>query len=188
MIVRREMRIVIVLSVLLIASRGALHAQDSTGMPRCANAADESARLWCDGSALFIQHTPDAYSRSIGPYSRALALEKKKQSLSRNAWLIMIDNLGMAYGITGEFPKAKETFEYGLSKEPTYPIFYYNMACVYAGLNDEAKTIDYLKRAFALRSNVIPSESMPDPRTDDSFQEYMHDPHFVSALRAMGAR
>jgi hypothetical protein len=57
-------------------------------------------------------------------------------------------------------------------------MFYYNLACVNAERNDMDKTIDYLKKAFALKANAIPGEGMPDPRQDDSFQRFMSNDHF----------
>jgi len=45
--------------------------------------------------------------------------------------------------------------------------------------------VPLLKKAFALRANVIPSEQMPEPSTDDSFQRFMNDPQFVAAVKAL---
>lgn len=171
--------------MILALSPQSIRAQDAAGIPRCATEKDEVSQLWCEGGALFIQGSPTAYTKAIVPYSRALALEQKHRVLSRDAWLVLIDNLGMAYGITGDLLKAKETFEYGLSKEPTYPMFYYNLACVSAEGGDEVKTIENLNHAFALRSNVIAGEPMPDPATDDSFQRFMHSARFVAALKKL---
>ena len=58
--------------------------------------------------------------------------------LDKTLWYVLIDNLGMSYGITGDLQEAKETFDYGVSKDPTYPLFYYNLACTYAEMNDVA--------------------------------------------------
>ena len=118
------------------------------------------------------------FRRAIGPYQTALDLEKKNPQLDRTTWRVLVDNLGMAYGITGDLPHAEVTFNYGLSKDPDYPMFYYNLACVNAERNDMDKTIDYLKKAFALKANAIAGEGMPDPRQDDSFQRFMSDDHF----------
>jgi hypothetical protein len=57
-------------------------------------------------------------------------------------------------------------------------MFYYNLACVNAERNDMDKTIDYLKKAFALKANAISGEGMPDPRQDDSFQRFMSNDRF----------
>ena len=87
----------------------------------------------------------------------------------------------MAYGISGNLKDAKATFEYGISQDPQYPLFHYNMACTYAELNDKVNAMEQLTKAFELRANAIPGEKMPDPRKDDSFARFMKDPEF-SAL------
>ena len=104
--------------LLFLALTPALKAQSSDGVPSCATTHKEVERLWCDGSRTFIEETPAGYQKAVAAYSRALALEKTKRVLGRNAWLILIDNLGIAYGITGELQKSRETLEYGLTFEP----------------------------------------------------------------------
>lgn len=134
------------------------------------------------GSAFYLQRD---YKRAIPPYQKAVDLEKEKHMLDQTLWRVLVDNLGMAYGISGDLKKAKETFEYGLSKDPKYPMFHYNMACTFAEMNDPDKTIVYLKRAFGYKANMIKGERMPDPWTDDSFQRFMNNEKFVSALKEL---
>ncbi|PYV39311.1 MAG: hypothetical protein DMG09_09495 [Acidobacteria bacterium] len=148
--------------------------EDVPEPPRGASALD----LWLEGSALFRDRN---YRGAIGPYAKALELEKKERKLERNYWYALIDNLGMAYGISGNLKDAKATFEYGISQDPQYPLFHYNMACTYAELNDKVNAMEQLTKAFELRANAIPGEKMPDPRKDDSFARFMKDPEF-SAL------
>jgi len=126
-------------------------------------------------SALYIQHN---YQGAIGPYSQALELEKANPKLEKSLWYVLVDNLGMSYGITGNLDKAKETFEYGVSKDPEYPLFYYNLACTYAEMNDAGETSEYLRKAFDHKANTLPGESMPDPRKDDSFKKLMKNKDF----------
>jgi tetratricopeptide (TPR) repeat protein len=135
-----------------------------------------------EGSYYFLKHD---FQAAIPPYQKALDLEKQDRKLSDAIWKVLVDNLGMAYGITGNLDKAKETFEYGISKAPDYPMFYYNMACTYAEKENMDKAIDYLKLAFDRRENMIPGEKMPDPATDDSFQRFMKDPKFLAALKEL---
>ena len=139
------------------------------------NAQRSSMDLMGEASRLFEQQD---YKGAIGPYSQALELENSSPPLGKPLWYVLVDNLGMSYGITGDLQKAKETFDYGVSKDPTYPLFYYNLACTYAEMGDEAKTSDYLRKAFDHKANVLPGESMPDPRTDDSFQKLMQKKEF----------
>lgn len=125
------------------------------------------------------------YRAAIEPYRMALELEKLKPQLDQTMWRVLVDNLGMSYGLTGDLPNAKATFEYGLSKDPAYPMFHYLLACTYAEMGDLDAAIRYLKSAFANKRNVIPGEQMPDPATDDSFQRFMKDEKFLRALREL---
>ena len=134
-----------------------------------------STELVGQASRLYLQHD---YKGAIGPYAEALELEKANSTLEKALWYVLIDNLGMSYGITGNLQKARETFEYGVSKDPKYPLFYYNLACTFAEMNDANSAGDYLKKAFDYKANVLPGESMPDPRKDDSFRKLMKNKEF----------
>ena len=134
------------------------------------------------GSAFYVKND---FKQAIGPYSKALELEKKTPTLNKTFFYVLVDNLGISYGITGDLKKAKETFEYGLSKDSKYPMFYYNLACTYAEMNDLDQTISNLKRAFENKANMITGEKFPDPATDDSFQRYMRNDRFFSTLKEL---
>lgn len=161
-----------------VASAPSQSAADASGE----NLAETSLDYVREGSLYFVQHD---YAASIAPYKAALDAEKQKRTLPRNLWLVLVDNLSIAYGVTGDLNRAEETLNYGLSQDATYPIFYYNLACVAAGRNDENKTMDLLRKAFSYKSNVISGESMPDPRTDDSFKPFMADPRFQAFLKSL---
>jgi tetratricopeptide (TPR) repeat protein len=134
-----------------------------------------SVELVEQASRLYLQHD---YKGAIGPYAQALELEKVNPKLEKSFWYVLVDNLGMSYGITGDLGKAKETFEYGVSRDPTYPLFHYNLACTYAEMGDATEAGNYLKKAFDYKANVLPGESMPDPRKDDSFKKLMKNKEF----------
>jgi tetratricopeptide (TPR) repeat protein len=141
-----------------------------------------STELLQEASRLYLQHD---YKSAIGPYSQALELEKTDPKLGKPLWYVLIDNLGMSYGITGDLQKARETFEYGVSKDSTYPLFYYNLACTYAEMQDTAQAESYLKKAFDNKANVLPGETMPDPRTDDSFKKLMKNKEFREVAESL---
>ena len=142
----------------------------------------ETRKLLEQGSKFFLEGD---YKRAIPPYQKALDREKAMPSLSQTLWRVMVDNLGMAYGISGDLKKAKATFQYGLSKDSKYPMFHYNMACTYAEMDDPDSAIVYLRQAFDYKDNMIKGEKMPDPWTDSSFQRFMSNEKFVNALRAI---
>jgi hypothetical protein len=140
-----------------------------------ATAQRPSLDYWMAGSAAFAHQD---FQRAIPAYAQALALEKQNRALSKTYWYVLVDNLGMAYGITGQLEKAREVFQYGISQEPNYPLFYYNMACYYGEKRDAQNAGVYLKKAFERKANLIAGETMPDPRSDDSFQELLKQPDF----------
>jgi len=134
-----------------------------------------SMDYFLSGSAYYRNRN---YKSAIGPYQKSLDLEKQDPKLEQSLWRVLVDNLGMAYGITGDLDNAQAVFEYGLTKDSTYPLFYYNLACTWAERNDMEKAMTYLEKAFSYKANVIPGEQMPDPRKDDSFQRFMKNDKF----------
>lgn len=126
------------------------------------------------------------YQKAIEYYEKALTLEKTSPKLDRRFWYVLVDSLGMAYGISGRLKEAKETLEYGISKSPKYPMFHYNLACTYAEMDDLDNAAKYLKKAFEYKENMIPGERMPDPRKDSSFRRFLGEPEFLRALEEIG--
>ena len=70
--------------------------------------------------------------------------------------------------------------------DPDYPLNYYNLACAFAGEGDKAKMLANLSTAFQHKDHVLKGERMPDPRSDDSFQKYVHDDDFVKLMKQIG--
>jgi len=171
-------RILPIIGMLLLVVAPAI-AQDNSDLKK---GDPETRNLLEQGSKFFLDHN---FKRAIPPYQKALDREKENRTLSDTLWRVMVDNLGMAYGISGDLRKAKETFAYGLSKDAKYPMFNYNMACTFAEMNDMEDAIAYLQQAFQNKQNMIKGERFPDPWTDDSFQRFMKNDKFVNALKEM---
>ena len=144
--------------------------------------AGSARQLFVDGSRAY---TKGDFASAIPPYQQAFDLEKKQRTLDQTMTRVLIDNLGMAYGITGNLGKAAEIFNYGVSIDPNYPLFYYNIACVYGEKDDAENAISYLQKAFENKAHVIPGEKMPDPRTDDSFTRLMKNDRFVKVVTSL---
>lgn len=134
------------------------------------------------GSGFYLQQN---WLRASQHYERALGIERsqKKRSLSPAEWRVLVDNLGMAYGMQHDWEKAKATFQFGITQDPAYPMFHYNLACTYAELNDLDSALADLKSAFAYRRNGIPGEGMPDPTKDPSFARFVNDARFSRLAR-----
>ena len=136
------------------------------------------------GSIFYLQQK---WARAIPHYESAVELEKQKPELSPVEWTVLVDNLGMAYGISGDLSKAKATFEYGVREKPTYPMFHYNLGCAQAELGDLDGALEELKSAFQNKDHSNPGEGIPDPTKDDSFKRYLNNPKFAK-LRESCAR
>ena len=95
----------------------------------------EASRYYMDGD----------YKKAIPPFEKAHELEKNERRLKKELWFVLVDNLAISYGITGDIEKSQAVLEYGIKLEPTYPMFYYNMACGYGEGDDEENTIKYLR-------------------------------------------
>ena len=169
-----------ILNAVHFSDRAAPAAEASDSSSSKQNSMD----LLREGSRHFLRQD---YRGAIGPYQAALDVEKKEPGLSKNDWRVLVDNLGMAYGITEDLDHSEAVYQYGIGKDPEYPGFFYGLACVFAGRGDIDKTVEYLRKSFSLKSNVIPGESMPDPATDDSFQRFMSNQKFRDFVKSLNA-
>jgi len=122
------------------------------------------------GSQAFLQQD---YKSAANSYQKALDFEKGKRTLAKKYFLVLVDNLGMSYGMSGKLDKAKTTFEYGLTQYSDYPLFYYNLGCTYGEQRKMEEAIAQLRVAFKYRENMIAGETMPDPMKDDSFRYFV---------------
>jgi len=142
----------------------------------------DSATEFGYGSIFYLRRD---WTGASAHYERSLQLEKQKRALSQKQWNVLVDNLGMAYGMSGEMSKAKATFEYGAQENSTYPMFHYNLACTDSELGDLGAALEQLKLAFQNRSYSDPGEGIPDPAKDDSFKRYLSDPRFAKLTKEL---
>jgi tetratricopeptide (TPR) repeat protein len=139
-------------------------------------------RNFLKGNAAYIKHD---YQTAIKWYQQVFDQEKVNPALESDYWHVLLDNLGMSYGLNGELGKAREIFESGLSGDPAYPMFYYNLACTYAEMDSLDKCLENLKMAWQYKANMLIDEVFPDPRKDSSFKKYMTNPEFNKMLEEM---
>lgn len=132
---------------------------------------------------LFFQRK---YADAIPEYERAASLADAHGGLTQVNLRILSDHLGMAYALTGRMPDARKVFEAAIKRDPDYPMSYYSLACVFAETGDLDAALVQLKQSHARRANMLPGETFPDPRGDDSFKKYLADPKFEAALTEMG--
>jgi hypothetical protein len=150
-----------------------------------APAPPNSRELLDIGNALYRQNN---YAQAIPAYQKAFELEKAEPQLDRTLWRVLIDNLGMAYGMTGHLKEARATFQQGIQADPTYPMFHYNMACTFAEMNDLDHAMQSLTTAFRHRRNQSPGDKeMPNPLQNSSFQRFMKNETFRNLVNDLTA-
>jgi tetratricopeptide (TPR) repeat protein len=142
----------------------------------------DSSHFFAQGSQFYLKQN---YSEAANYYQKALDLEKGKRTLSNDYFRVLVDNLGMSYGIGGNLSQAKATFEYGLKQDPEYPMFFYNLACVYGEMDNMNDALTQLRLAYKYKANVISGETLPDPLKDDSFRHFLGKEDFVKAVHEM---
>ncbi|HEY6337201.1 MAG TPA: tetratricopeptide repeat protein [Candidatus Sulfotelmatobacter sp.] len=98
---------------------------------------------------------------------------------------VLTDQAGMAYGISGDIPKARAIFEKAILDDPDYPLYYYNLACADAEEKNLAGARSHLQMAFSKKANTLPGESMPDPTKDDSFLPYRNNKGFWTFVESL---
>ncbi len=135
-----------------------------------------------EGSQFYLRHN---YAAAAERYQKALDLEKKERTLSSSFFRVLVDNLGMSYGMTGRLSEARDTFEYGVAQDKEYPLFYYLLACTYGEMGKMDDSLVQLRLAYKYKANTIPGESLPDPLKDDSFRNFVKDKNFVDAVHEM---
>ena len=135
------------------------------------------------GQSLYMQKK---YAESVAPFEKARELEASGMKLNSNQHRILIDQLAIAYGISGNLKKVHALLDEAIRQDPDYPLNYYNLACALAGEGDKPKMLANLSLAFQRRDNVLKGESLPDPRSDESFQGYVHDADFVKLMKQLG--
>lgn len=151
-----------------------------------AAAPSTSTTLFATGSKFYLEEN---YPLAITYYQQALDLERANPQLDRITWRVLVDNLGMAYGMSGKLDLAQRTFEYGIAEDHTYPMFHYNLACTFAERRDRERAMQSLRTAFRYRAHHNPGEpGVPDPRRDRSFQQLLKQAdfrRFVDQLMAL---
>jgi tetratricopeptide (TPR) repeat protein len=155
---------------------------DEAGLQPSAQDQSSSSTLMAQGSELY---TESNYREALKFYEKAFALEKEHRTFDKDLFLDLIDQLAFCYRVNGNLAKARETLDYGLSQDAEYPIFHYDMACVYAQMGKLDESLGHLHEAYKYKSNASPGQLPPDPAEDTCFAKFAHDPRFTDALQKL---
>ena len=114
-----------------------------------------------------------------------MKLKDEPSAATKNGKRVLVDQAGMAYGMSGEIGKARAIFEKALAEDPDYPLYYYNLACADAEENKLADARLHLQQAFARKANLIAGETMPEPTKDGSFLPHRDGQDFWTFLQSL---
>jgi tetratricopeptide (TPR) repeat protein len=96
------------------------------------------------------------------------------------------DQLGILYGMSGNFQRSIDTYHDAIAKDQDYPLYYYNLACSFAEKGDLDSALANLREAFNRKDKWPDGRSMPDPHKDSSFKNYVGNQNFEKAMKEMG--
>lgn len=155
---------------------------DASGLQAGTQAQDNSSMLMAQANELYAQAD---YAGAGKLYQRAFDLESKNRTFDKDLFLDLISRLAFCYRLNGSLAKARQTLEYGLSQDSEYPLFHYDMACVYAQMGKMDESLGHLSEAYKYQRNAPLGEMPPNPTEDSCFQKFANDPRFADAVQKM---
>ncbi len=123
------------------------------------------------------------YSAAAKEYTTAVELDDKVHQFNEDQRRQLISDQGAAYAQAGYRDRARDIYLKALEKDPDYALYNYNLACVYAELQDLNAALPYLKKSWENRNTLPAGMKFPDPRQDNSFKPYLNDAKFQEAVR-----
>jgi len=151
---------------------------DESGL-QASSQQDTSSSLAAQGDKARTESNYDAAARF---YQRAFDLEKANRTFDNDRFMDLIDRLAFSYRMTGDLAKAKDTLDYGLSQNATYPLFHYDMACTYAQMGKVDESVGELHTAFQYRAKVAATQLPANPEEDSCFAKIASDPKFTAEI------
>ncbi len=138
-------------------------------------------------ATLFFNYLQDFKSAAIY-YQRALETLPKTEVTAPDATVlgrVTVVQLAMSYGMSGDLASSRAVSEAAIERDPSYPLYYYNLANADAEAGEADLARKHLQQAFDRRKNILPGMSMPDPTKDDSFLKLKSDRSFWTFVQSL---
>lgn len=133
------------------------------------------------GSVLMAERR---FGEARDTFGKALSLNAKKPALGRKQWREAEDSTGLAEAFLGNLAKARAIYTKAIAKDPSYPGFSYNLACVCARDGDRNCSLRMLKKAMDTDAASGLDPMLPDPSVDEDLKGLLGDPVFQAILIA----
>ncbi len=131
-----------------------------------------------------VEMSLSKYFAAAEAMETALRLDAVTPGLVRKQRRECTDVLGLAYSNMKQYDKAKATYADAVAKDPDYPGFFYNQACVCAMSGDSKTALPALWKALTLDARSDFGPTLPDPVADEDLKTLWGDPVFYAVLIA----
>ncbi len=125
------------------------------------------------------------YTKAIVFYEQALADELKLKDKKLRLWCRATERFGNTYRVIGNYEKAQEVLRKGLEFTEAHPMFFYNLALVYADLKEEDNVLENLALAIENKYLAYRKEPLPNPLEDTSFSKLMENNEFRKKVETL---
>jgi len=155
---------------------------DSAGQPAGDQLFQGNRSPLFDGTMAYLDRD---FATAASDLQQTLDAEKQKRTLRRGDFRLLIDNLATSYRFTKNLARSKEVLDYGISQDPEYPLFHYDMACYYGQQGKMQQALDELRLNYKYKANLGTSDRMSDPLQDSCFGKFLRNKKFVTAVQQM---
>jgi tetratricopeptide (TPR) repeat protein len=124
-----------------------------------------------------------SYAAAAIYYQRAF--DTLPASAPLQARRILVDQLSMSYGMSGQVRLSRAANDAAIQTDPDYPLYYYNLACADAEQGNATNARLHLQQAFDRKANTLPGEHLPDPTKDDSILKLKKDKDFWTFVQTL---
>lgn len=136
-------------------------------------------------ASIFYTYSQDWATAALY-YQDALALlPESAPKTATTLYRYLTDQAALSYGMAGDVTRSRALNEAAISKDPDYPLYYYNLACADAEEHKAAAAREHLQKAFDRRANTLPGEKLPDPTKDDSIRKLRKDKSFWTFVETL---
>jgi tetratricopeptide (TPR) repeat protein len=125
------------------------------------------------------------YQQAAEHLNTALNLELKQPQLDDEHWRKLLGHLVDIYTATGDKTRIKELLDYGVSRDPTFPLFHLALAQHYAARGDLDATLAALEKAYLYRKNDRHHALWTDPMSHPAYEPFKKNEKFRKAVKAM---
>lgn len=162
-----------------LMAQGRPDAAESLYRQALAQAPDWAVAWYYLGTSLMAQRE---YDKAEESFDKALDLNSRSPQLDRRMAREATDAMGLAAAFQKDFARSRRIYAGAIEKDPAYPAYPYNLACVSALSGDRKAALEALGQALMKDRGPGITSMLPDPSTDEDLAGLRGDPVFQALL------